>query len=405
MTSAPANQSLKSTLTPTTIDEVCAAVQTQPRLLPVGARTKPALSPATLPHLEMTGLADIVEYDPAEFTITAQAGARLATIQALLQENGQHMPFDPPLIAAGATLGGTIAAGVSGSGRQRFGSLRDFLIGVRFIDGQARLIRGGGKVVKNAAGFDLPKLMVGSRGRFGVLIEASLKVFPEPPAYGTLVHALPDMAQAAAAITQLARSQFDLYALDLTRGDANAANAQQPAPGYVLTARLGGMQSTILPRLENLRAMVGGGELLEAGPEEERIWQTRRELGWSDGCPWLVKSACTPRHARELEHRLAAAGLEIRRVYTHALNSVWLAGDAPLAEFDRALSGCEMGGVVLRTPDGDTANTTDSTTGESTEHGAAIHSPAIGRSVETEFHARVRATLDPAGRFYAFDEA
>ena len=104
----------------------------------------------------------------------------------MLAEHGQYLPFDPPLAAAGATLGGTVAAGLSGPGRYRYGGVRDFVLGVRFVDGMGNLVRGGGKVVKNAAGFDFPKLMVGSLGRLGVLAELSFKVFPQPPAFATL---------------------------------------------------------------------------------------------------------------------------------------------------------------------------------------------------------------------------
>src|SRR4029450_4463398 len=90
---------------------------------------------------------------------------------AALAARGQSLRCDPFLLDAGATLGGTVAAGLSGPGRFRYGGLRDFILGVRFVDGLGRLMHMGGKVVKNAAGFDLPKFLVGSLGRFGVLAE------------------------------------------------------------------------------------------------------------------------------------------------------------------------------------------------------------------------------------------
>src|SRR4029079_3476030 len=95
-------------------------------------------------------------------------------------QRGQYLPFDPKCVEAGATLGGTVASGLSGPGRFRFGGVRDFILGVRFADGAGRLLRVGGKVVKNAAGFDLPKFFVGSAGRSGVLSEIPLKVLPRP---------------------------------------------------------------------------------------------------------------------------------------------------------------------------------------------------------------------------------
>src|SRR5690606_27154197 len=145
-------------------------VRTHDRLHVRGGGTKTALSrPADGAALLATsGLSGILEYEPGEFTFTARAGTPLSEIERALAENGQYLPFDPPLVKHGAPLGGTIAAGLSGSGRQRCGGVRDFLIGVRFVDGQGQLVRGGGKVVKNAAGFDLPKLLIGSVGRLGV---------------------------------------------------------------------------------------------------------------------------------------------------------------------------------------------------------------------------------------------
>src|SRR5437660_7832676 len=145
----------------------------------------------------MTGLSGIVEYEPSEFTFTALAGTRVTEIAEALRKRGQYLPFDPMWQEAGATLGGTVASGLSGPGRFRFGGLRDFILGVRFVDGTGRLLRMGGKVVKNAAGFDLPKFFVGSLGRFGVLAELTFKVFPRPPSRLTLRLAARDMASAA----------------------------------------------------------------------------------------------------------------------------------------------------------------------------------------------------------------
>ncbi|MBI4768870.1 MAG: FAD-binding protein, partial [Chloroflexi bacterium] len=154
---------------PTTIAEVRDAVRSLPRLLPRGGGSKPALSipPEGVAALDLSGLTGLLEYDPAEFTFTALAGTPLSEVLAALSANGQYLPFDPPFAARGATLGGAVAAGLSGPGRYRYGGVRDFILGVRLVDGNGDLVRGGGKVVKNAAGFDIPKLMVGSLGQLG----------------------------------------------------------------------------------------------------------------------------------------------------------------------------------------------------------------------------------------------
>src|SRR3954462_5507459 len=169
-------------MTPCTPAELVDAIRATPRVLAVGARTKPRLSQVEegVALLSTRGLKGIVEYDPSEFTFTALAGTPVREIASALAEKGQGLPFDPLMTDVGATLGGTVAAGLSGPGRFRFGGLRDFILGVRFVDGEGRLLRMGGKVVKNAAGFDLPKFFVGSLGRFGVLAQITFKVFPRP---------------------------------------------------------------------------------------------------------------------------------------------------------------------------------------------------------------------------------
>ena len=170
------------------VQEAVRATGPEMRVLPVAGGTKPGVSTPRghdVQQLDLSGLSGVLEYDPAELTITALAGTPVREVDSALEEHGQHLPFDPPLMAAGATLGGVVATGASGAGAWRHGGVRDFIIGVRFVDGTGRLVAGGGKVVKNAAGFDLPKLMVGSAGRLGVIVQLSFKVFPRPIATTT----------------------------------------------------------------------------------------------------------------------------------------------------------------------------------------------------------------------------
>src|SRR5687767_7639171 len=135
-------------VSPDSLAAVCAAVRGHRCLLPSGGGTKPALSraPEGVVRLDMRGLSGIVEYEPDEFAFTALAGTPLAVVQAELANNGQYLPFDRPLATEGATLGGTVAAGLSGPGRLRYGGVRDFIVGVQWVDGRGELIRGGGKV-------------------------------------------------------------------------------------------------------------------------------------------------------------------------------------------------------------------------------------------------------------------
>src|SRR5256885_10099671 len=132
---------MSARLAPSSISELVEAVRSTPRLIPVGAGTKSRLSMVAAARLSMTGLRGIVEYEPSEFTFTALAGTPIAEIVEALGKRGQYLPFEPMCSDAGATLGGTVASGLSGPGRFRFGGLRDFILGVRFVDGTGRLLR------------------------------------------------------------------------------------------------------------------------------------------------------------------------------------------------------------------------------------------------------------------------
>ena len=167
------------------LSDIQAAIRSAKKILPQGNKTNPGLlsAPDDTLMLPTANLNGIVTYDPSEFLITALAGTPLHTLVSALAEQGQYLPFGPMWAESGSTIGGAIASGVSGPRQLLHGSLRDFVMEVQLIDGLGKIIRGGGKVVKNSAGFDLPKLMVGSYGRLGVLTEVTLKVLPAPEAY------------------------------------------------------------------------------------------------------------------------------------------------------------------------------------------------------------------------------
>lgn len=128
----------------------------------------------------------IVSYEPTELVITARAGTPLAEVEAALEEKGQMLAFEPPHFGPGATIGGCVAAGLSGPRRAYAGALRDFLLGVRMLDGKGTDLTFGGQVMKNVAGYDVSRLMAGSMGTLGMLLDVSLKVLPRPGATATL---------------------------------------------------------------------------------------------------------------------------------------------------------------------------------------------------------------------------
>lgn len=130
--------------------------------------------------LSVAGHRGIVNYEPTELVVTARAGTPLQELEAILAAQNQMLPFEPPHFGAGATLGGTIACGLSGPRRPFAGSARDFVLGTRIINGRAEVLRFGGEVMKNVAGYDVSRLMTGALGTLGVLLDVSLKVLPRP---------------------------------------------------------------------------------------------------------------------------------------------------------------------------------------------------------------------------------
>jgi glycolate oxidase FAD binding subunit len=384
---------------PASIAEVQAAVRAAPpgaRLLARGRGTKPPLStpPEGAVALDVAGLSGIIEYEPGEFTFTALAGTPIAEIAAALAEHGQFLPFDPPLVEAGATLGGTVAAGLSGPGRYRYGGVRDFILGVRYVDGAGEVVRTGGKVVKNAAGFDISKLMAGSLGALGVLVELSFKVFPKPEAYATLRVPHPTLDAALATLHRLTGSQMDFFAIDLA-----------PTPdGVFLEVRLGGLAAALPERLARLRGLTGGGAVL-LDDADAAHWRAAREFAWRPEDSALVKVPVTPGRIARLEAGLSEVAWRITaesaegaektkssaisassavkfsppRRYSAGGQVAWLTWPpAALDALDAALKTLDLSGlVVLGQPD----------------------RTRLGVRNGQSFERRVKVALDPDGRF------
>jgi glycolate oxidase FAD binding subunit len=167
-----------------------------------------------------------VEHEPGDLTVTAQAGITIADLQRALRARGQWLSLDPP-DAEQATLGGVLATNAAGPRRQLYGTVRDLLIGVTVVTADGAVVRGGGKVVKNVAGFDLPKVFVGSYGTLGVITEATLKLRPVPDAERLLAARFERLKDAGAAARALLASDLLPTAVDLL--DAAAAGAAQLA--------------------------------------------------------------------------------------------------------------------------------------------------------------------------------
>ncbi len=349
---------------PADVSSLQEAVRAHRCVWPRGAGTKTGLAPPPgAAVVELCRLRGVVEYDPGEFTFTALAGTPVREVEQLLAAHGQYLPFDPPLAGSGATLGGTLASGLSGPGRYRYGGVRDFVLGVRFVDGRGELVRAGGKVVKNAAGFDLAKFLVGSLGSLGVVVELSFKVFPAPRARATVRVDRPDFGAAWALLRVLYTSSFDLEALDLV-------------PPGTLWVRLAGRPESLPARVDRLRRFLGGGVVVE---DEHRVWENAREFRWVPPGWALVKIPVTPRRVVDLERALENTP-SLRR-YSAGGNVAWVAWPEGPGALGAVLERLDLQGLRVLGGQGP---------------------PFLGRRGPEAFPARAKRALDPEGRFAAY---
>lgn len=361
---------MPSTLFPSSVGELQKMVVDHPRVLAVGGRTKTRLSAERddVQLVSTRGLSGITEYEPSEYTFTALAGTPLGEIHDVLRQKGQYLPCSALFRDSGATLGGAIGSGLSGSERFRFGGLRDFLLGVKFVAGDGKLISGGGKVVKNAAGFDIPKLMVGSLGTFGILTEATFKVFPRPACRQTLHVSCPDHGEAAVRMMAAAASRWELLAIDYLAGERR------------LVLRVGGPpESTAAIAREIERQWPGEARLL-SGDEESAGWAARRELRQLPPGGCAIKVPVTPKIIPLLEQRLSGIPGLVSH-YSVAGNVACLCASSPsdLPAVSAALAELNLRGMTFM---GD--------------RNAPLWP---GRHPQTQVSAALKSAFDPLGRF------
>jgi glycolate oxidase FAD binding subunit len=352
-------------LQPTSVAALAAIVPAHARLTVRGGGTKQALSRAVpeTPAVDLSALAGFVEHTPEECTFTALAGTRIAEIERVLAAHGQYLPFDPPLAAAGATLGGTVAAGLNGSCRYRFGGIRDFIIGARIVDGRGRVTQSGGKVVKNAAGFLLHQALVGSCGTLGILAELTFKVFPAAEAHATIRVDSADLGSAAAVVAQVQRAGFDFEAIDL----------EPPATVWL---RLGGFQEALPTRVATLRSGLGRGTHVMGEEDEQGVWRNAREFAWAPSGWPLVRVPITLPVLPSLDETLGRYGA-LRR-YSVAGNLALISWNDSLDTLADVLRDMRLVGQVLLGPGG---------------------RRFIGALVPNAFEERLRGVMDPDRRF------
>lgn len=346
--------------------EISDFIRSRTSLLAFGGQSKNALQvPKGSTRLELSDVSGVLEYNPDEFTFTALAGTRLKEVEQMLGGNGQAIPFDPPLVEKGGTLGGTVAAGLSGPGRYRNGGIRDFILGVKYLDDEGRAIQAGGKVVKNAAGFDIPKFMVGSLGYFGALVELSFKVFPKPREYRTVRTKFDTLEEALDKLVHIKLLPMEIESLELEPDNGN----------YYLFVRLAGESALFSKRTEKIIQEMGDSEIMEGKPEID-FWLALREFSWVALGRTLVKVPITTRHAPTLDKFLDE--FEAPRRYSVGANVAWISWADQVQELDDFLVQQDLAGLAL------------------------LGSPKkikLGHWKETEFYSRIKTALDPSNKW------
>lgn len=204
--------------------------------------------------LETLSYSGIVDYEPTELVVTARAGTRLVDLEQALAEHGQMLAFEPPRFGGAATLGGCVAAGLSGPRRVSAGAVRDFVLGVRMLDGRGEELGFGGRVMKNVAGYDLSRVMAGAMGTLGLLLDISVRVSPKPAAELTLRLSVQE-AQA-------------IHMMNLWAGQPLPVSATCFVDGAVCV-RLSGAE----PAVRAAQAKLGGEEIADGAA----FWESLRE--------------------------------------------------------------------------------------------------------------------------------
>ena len=298
--------------------------------------------------LDTRGYAGIVSYDPTELVITARCGTLLNDIEATLAARNQMLAFEPPHFGADATFGGCIAAGLSGPRRASAGALRDFILGIKLVDGRGRLLAFGGQVMKNVAGYDVSRLLAGSLGTLGLIAEASLKVLPLPGAETTLRLERPQ-ASALEAMRAWAAQPLPVSATRWHEGE--------------LAVRLSGAEPAVRAAARKI-----GGESSAPGGWEAIREQTHPFFAAARSLWRVALPAAAP--------PLALPGTQLVE-WAGALR--WLVSDAPAAEIREAAARAGGHATLFR----------------AAERSAGVFTP-LAPSL-ARLHRGLKAAFDPAG--------
>jgi glycolate oxidase FAD binding subunit len=299
-------------------------------VIPRGGSTMLELgAPAPQPGIvvSLKNLGRVLDHHPANLTVRTQAGITLGSLNQTLAPHGQYLPLDPP-IPDRATVGGILATNASGSLRVRFGSARDQLIGLRVALADGQLVHGGGDVVKNVAGYDLPKLFIGSMGTLGIIVEATFKISPLPSKTATIVAGFDTVQGACDVALRVLRSPMLPYGVEILNP---AASAQVGLAGrFACFGRFGGLAGAVAQQLDEVEgwSSAGGAVTVAVIDSDAELWARLRDSIFEKTT--VVKIGVVPTRiaqvAAQAQNLAESSGLGLT-LLAHAVGILYLALD------------------------------------------------------------------------------
>lgn len=305
--------------------------------------------------LDLSGLSGVIAYEPEELVLTALAGTPMATIRAMLADRGQHLAFEPP---EGGTLGGLVASGLAGPRRISAGSARDHTLGISGVSGRGEAYKGGGKVVKNVTGYDVPKLMAGSFGTLTALTEITVKVLPAPEDTATLLLSGLDDRAAVAMLDRALRSPYEVSgAAHLPAGIAarSGVSAVSGAGGAVTLVRLEGFGPSVAARVTMLREELRADAVL-GRDESLAVWREVRDgaglgAGAGEGSDAHLWKLSVPPSAGPATVEAIRRTLDVEVFYDWGGGLVWLAAPPDSGMAIRAALSAGGHATLVRAPE------------------------------------------------------
>ena len=287
--------------TPQELADALATAASQNRTITLtGASSKHLMAGPIEPadvSLSTAAMTRVLQYEPRDLTISVEAGMRYVDLDRLVAQNHQMIPLDPPFSET-ATIGGVLASNTSGSRRRFYGTARDLVIGMKFATLEGKLVQSGGMVVKNVAGLDMGKILIGSFGTLAAIAVANFKLIPRPSAEASFVIPFETLDDAMAARDRILKGQIPPVAIDLLNV---LASAQLGHKGHLLALRVAGNAAAV-DRCH--REFATRDALVLEGKEEARFWRQVQEYTphflekFAAGA--VVRASCTVAHLKEV---------------------------------------------------------------------------------------------------------